>query len=417
MRFAQRLNYMGGICDCCFVKWYFNMNNLSDSGHVVTVGLLWHSVNSANLGIGALTASNVAIVEKVARENNWKVRFKIMGWLDPEPSYIQADNIEIFPMRGRDLLLPGGLYKALCDCDLVFDISAGDSFADIYGTRRFVFNVLAKFNVFLSRRPLILSPQTVGPFTRWWSKLLAGILMKSARHVVTRDYLSTDFLKSYKLGNRVSEATDVAFRLPFNLIKQDGEHINIGLNVSGLLFNGGYTKDNMFSLETDYPTLVRALLSRFVEIKNCKVHLIGHVNSLTQQVEDDYRVASFLASEFPGTILAPRFENPSAAKSYIATMDFFAGARMHACIAAFSSGVPVLPMAYSRKFEGLFGTLGYKHLADCRTQTNDEIIGVVMKAFKERSTLKSDVDICRQRAEKKLEVYEDIIADTFRELA
>ena len=89
--------------------------------------------------------------------------------------------------------------------------------------------------------------------------------------------------------------------------------------------------------------------------------------------EDDYRASATLAEAFPGTVLAPAFQSPSEAKSYIAALDFFMGARMHACIAAFSSGVPVMPMAYSRKFEGLFGTIGYDRTVDCTSETAEAI--------------------------------------------
>ena len=90
-------------------------------------------------------------------------------------------------------------------------------------------------------------------------------------------------------------------------------------------------------------------------------------------VEDDLTANKTLAEEFPGVIVAPRFEGPSEAKSYISGLDFFCGSRMHACIAAFSSGVPVLPIAYSRKFAGVFGSLGYDRIADAKTQTTEQI--------------------------------------------
>lgn len=386
------------------------METTSTNNAPITVGLLWHSANSDNLGVGALTVSNIAIVENIADQLGRTVKFKILGWRDPEPAYVKGDNIEVVSLRARDFLDPSGLYSAIRGCDLVLDISAGDSFADIYGAKRFMFNILAKANVVAARRTFILSPQTVGPFQRWWARILAGIFMRRATKVVTRDSLSTSFLKDFGLDNKIVEATDVAMRLPYTPPKKKtGSKTAIGLNVSGLLFNGGYTQDNMFSLVADYPALIRKLITHFQSLPDCEIHLVGHVISHGQAVEDDYRVAELLVEEFPGAILAPRFANPSDAKSYIAGMDFFAGARMHACIAAFSSGVPVLPMAYSRKFAGLFGTLEYKHLADCKTQTAEEIIDIIITAFERRAELKKEVDISFAIAEKKLGAYEEVL--------
>ncbi|WP_311029151.1 polysaccharide pyruvyl transferase family protein [Mesorhizobium koreense] len=382
-----------------------------------TIGLLWHSANSDNLGIGALTAAHIAVLEGLARDLGFGVRFKILGWRDPGPVYIQGTNVEVVPLRARDVPRPGGLYAAIRSCDLILDISAGDSFADIYGTWRFIFNVLSKAVVLAGRRPLILSPQTIGPFERWWTRWLASLAIRGARKIVTRDALSTAYMREMRLDRKLIEATDLAIRLPFDPPppRVNGP-VRVGLNISGLLFNGGYSQDNMFSLLADYPALARSLCAHFVALPDCELHLVGHVNSQRHAVEDDYRVAKTLAIEFPGVVVAPRFDNPSAAKSYIATMDFFAGSRMHACIAAFSSGVPVLPIAYSRKFSGLFGTLGYRHLADCKTQTAEEISDAVITAYERRGQLRLDGEKALMAADGKLSAYEDVLRGALQEI-
>ena len=70
---------------------------------------------------------------------------------------------------------------------------------------------------------------------------------------------------------------------------------------------------------------------------------------------------------------------------------------MHATIGAFSSGVPVMPMAYSRKFNGLFvDTLQYDAMVDMKTQSDEEIFSVIKSAFSRRLELKN---IIRQRME------------------
>ena len=264
---------------------------------------------------------------------------------------------------------------------------------------------------------MILSPQTIGPFQTWWSKKLAGLMMTAAKKVVTRDKLSSDYLKEMGLGQKLIESTDVAFRLPYRASQTKVRELTrVGLNVSGLLFNGGYNKNNMFSLSADYKDLMRSLCTHFTALPNTELHLVGHVNSERHDVEDDYRICELLASEFPSAIVAPRFVSPSDAKTYIATMDFFAGSRMHACIAAFASGVPVLPIAYSRKFAGLFGTLDYNHLADCKSQRTEEIFAVVIEAFDRREELKVDVKRSTQLAYTKLQSYKELLRKTLGDI-
>ncbi len=384
----------------------------------LTIGLLWHSAVSDNLGVGALTVSQIAIVEKVAAGIGVGVRFVILGWRDPRPSYIEAPNVTRFEMSGRDLVSPGGLYSAVRGCDLVLDIGAGDSFADIYGPGRIRKMLLAKFIVHAARRPMILSPQTMGPFSRAWARQGALASIRRCRAVFTRDTLSTAFLRDIGFTGTIGEATDVAMRLPCDPpVSRDGGPVRVGLNVSGLLMNGGYTGRNMFGLTTDYPALIREILRRFTAMEGVETHLVGHVISESQPIEDDFRASEALAGEFPGTILAPRFDSPSEAKSYIAGMDFFMGARMHACIAAFSSGVPVIPMAYSRKFSGLFGTLGYDRTVECTTGTNEAILEAVFTGFEDRAALKAEVDAAFARAEARLAPYEAALADTLGDLA
>ena len=63
---------------------------------------------------------------------------------------------------------------------------------------------------------------------------------------------------------------------------------------------------------------------------------------------------------------------------------------MHSTIGAFSSGVPVVPMAYSRKFNGLFcDTLQYDAMVDLKRQTCDEILSNIIAFYNERENLKS----------------------------
>ena len=118
-----------------------------------------------------------------------------------------------------------------------------------------------------------------------------------------------------------------------------------------------------------------------------------------------------MAKEFPGVVEAPRFQSPSEAKSYIAGLDFFMGARMHACIAAFSSGVPVVPMAYSRKFAGLFGTLGYDYTVDCTSETREAILAKVIAAFEDRATLETQRAAALKEGFRKLDRYSDALRD------
>lgn len=379
----------------------------------ITIGLLRHSSNSANLGVGALTISNIALIENVAKSLRISVRFKIFQWKDPERDYVVQNNVEVIRLRAKHVFLHPFFLKHICKCNVVFDLSAGDSFSDIYGIKRFIFDSCLKFSTLFVRRKLILSPQTIGPFQRNWVKFIAGLLMKASNTVLTRDGLSTQYLSSFDLKEKLIEATDIAFVLPYDSPEKPKKTdiVNVGINVSGLLFNGGYTGENMFQLKVDYPVMIRLLIRQFQKIDKCQIHLIGHVVPQNMPVENDHLVGMTLVKDFPGVIVAPKFDHPSQAKSYISNMDFFCGSRMHACIAAFSSGVPVLPLAYSRKFEGVFNSVGYSWGADLKKMSDNEVVEMILLAFNRRAELLSHIEKSKIVIEQRLNVYKSVIRE------
>jgi colanic acid/amylovoran biosynthesis protein len=182
----------------------------------LTVGLLWHSFSSDNLGVGALSESQVAICEAAAARAGVDVRFIVFGTSGGRDYTPTGKNIRIGSPISLKQLVTGRspFLRELEECDLVLDIGEGDSFTDIYGMRRFRVHIASKIAVLAKRRPLILSPQTIGPFDRWYTRWIAKQLMKRCDRVYARDGLSTEYLNSIGLKENVSEAIDVAFRLP-----------------------------------------------------------------------------------------------------------------------------------------------------------------------------------------------------------
>lgn len=287
------------------------------------------------------------------------------------------------------------LYKLFRDADCIMDIGQGDSFADIYGAKRFAridkVHKLAR----LFRKPYFLLPQTIGPFQNPAVRKKAVKSVSKAAFVMTRDRQSLDYVNELTNGKaNAKEYIDVAFFLPYNKIEFNKDEVHVGLNISGLLWNGGYTHDNQFGLKADYQQMIRKIIDYFLSIDGVKLHLISHVASGIRNTESDYAVLYDLWKEYHSEqiTLAPFFHSPIEAKDYIAGLDFFMGARMHATIAAFSAGVPVVPMAYSRKFNGLFvDTLLYNHIVDLKVDDESTVLTKVEDCFAQRESLKQEI--------------------------
>lgn len=377
----------------------------------VRVCLIMHSTRSDNLGVGALTVSEIEILRRVAADIGREIEITVMDSKDRRAPYVSGPDIRVVDMNSKTILSPFGYFATALRADLVIDIGAGDSFADIYTASRLNRMFALKFITHLAFTPLVLAPQTVGPFTKPVSRLLANLSMRLCAVVATRDRLSTDAARAMGVKRDIIEASDLALLLPYDppAPRQPGSPARVGINVSGLLMGGGYTGQNEFGLEMDYPGLIHDLIRHFQgHPDGCEVHLVPHVivPDGNMSLEDDYRACAALAQTFPGTVLAPAFASPSEAKSYIAGLDFFMGARMHACIAAFSSGVPVIPMAYSRKFAGLFGSIGYDRTVDCTTESAQVIRDKIVAAYENRDVLADEAAQALENGLDRLSQYE-----------
>lgn len=380
----------------------------ASSANKIHVGLLWHSPNSGNLGVGALTVANMALIDAAAEQAGIEAHYTILGFADPgAPIYVSHPRLQVVPLTGR-ALMPGGTYgAALRRLDVVIDIGGGDSFAEIYGAKRFTYLMLTKVLARLRRVPLVLAPQTIGPFTRQPYRALATAIMRSAEMVVVRDPMSYAAAQEMSGAIRLIQTADVAFALPYDPAPQrDDGKVRVGINASGLLFNRGYSGTNEFGMELDYPEYTRQLIVRLLAEPGVELWLVPHVNSDVLPMDDDWTVAQRLQQEFPALHLAPRFGSPSEAKSFISGLDFLIAGRMHACIAAFSAGVPVIPVAYSRKFAGLFtALLDYDHMLPVRGMQTEAALTFTLECFHRRAELRAEVARGTGRARELLDGY------------
>lgn len=355
---------------------------------IVLLGL---DFNSANLGCSALGYSFLNILGKISKENNINLDITSVNYNKFE--LIEKNyKIKDLNIRYNKLIFYIKYIKAIINSDFVFDFTGGDSFTDIYGKDRFLRESFLKIIVIWCNRKLILGPQTIGPFKSTWIKNIAYLIMKKSKQVYTRDKISFDYVKKMKIN--AINITDVALMLPNEkvYIEKDNNVLNIGINVSGLLWNGGYTRNNQFGLKFNYQAYIEEIIKIFINM-GAKIYLIGHV--LPKEIdspENDYVVCQKIHEQYPETVLAPRFKTPMEAKGYIANMDFFIGSRMHATVAAFSMKVPTVSIAYSRKFKGLYGSLGYDYVIDAKETTLNEAINKTIFYKENILLLKEDLE-------------------------
>ncbi len=381
----------------------------------VSIGLLWHSATSGNLGVGALTVANIAIIAQACRDIGLEPQFSLFGMRDGDCPPVVSSDVTINVMTMKYLLAPGGYAADLRGIDIMIDIGAGDSFADIYAAKRFFMIWMSKYLVVRRKIALIFAPQTIGPFTGRVYRRLAGWIMNRAAMVVARDGASLALAEQLAPHAKCCLAADVAFSLPFesrtaerHAVSGTGR-VRFGINVSGLLFSQAESGENRFGLSFDYAWFIRRLLKDLSAQPGVEILLVTHAISGGDATDDDDAIANRMAGEFPNVTRVANFNHPSEAKSFISSLDFLVASRMHACIAAFSSGTPVMPVAYSRKFEGVFGLLGYNRLVPVQGIDGETAVATVMAAFDNRATLAAEIVDGMESVASLLDTYRNVL--------
>jgi len=293
---------------------------------------------------------------------------------------------------------------AALQSDWIGDIRGGDSFSDIYGMRRLIVGTLPILAVYWLKGGIVLLPQTYGPYKSWLARQVARFIINRASVILSRDRASLDVITSLTSGKQCGEfCPDVAFVLDASPpevpaieppLPPLGLQTLIGLNVNGLLFNGGYNRANMFGLKLDYRDFLLRLVTVLLADPQTHVLFVPHTFAPPQSVESDQtaseNVRKLLPPPFQGRLhMVTKEYDQHEIKGVIGICDFFIGSRMHSCIAALSQNIPTVGVAYSKKFHGVFDSIGVSDwVIDGRALDSGEAIEKVLILFRQRQVLK-----------------------------
>ncbi len=300
------------------------------------------------------------------------------------------------------------LASTLQQARLLIDISAGDSFSDIYGQHRYDGVCFLKEVMLRLGKPVIFLPQTYGPFATDESRERASQLVREARACWARDEDSfqvlRDLLKDDFDPAKHRQGVDVAFLLPVKTPSKtvtelveaksaNGQRM-IGLNISGLVYNTPEQSKVEFKLKADYRRVVHELLLGLLEQSEHQVALISHVFGGNDR-DSDPPACQAVYEQLPTHLrervwVAPTFDDPREIKWLISQCDWFCGTRMHATIAGLSSGTATASIAYSMKTRGVFESCGVAdQVIDPRHLDTEEVVRQTLQSFHDRDTTRA----------------------------
>ena len=295
----------------------------------------------------------------------------------------------------------------LSRADAVLDLSAGDSFTDLYGQVRLKTVTEPKRAALRAGRPLILLPQTYGPFNTADGRRLAERLIRSAAIAYSRDPRSHDCLLELAGADtdrsKLRRGVDIAFALEprtpapgvAEVVTSLRQVVTAGVNVSGLLQDEA--AHARFGLAGNYLITMTSLVRRLLAAE-AHVVLVPHVHVAGGLGESDIgaikRLLESLApTERERVTTLPPDLGAAEAKWCIGQLDWFVGSRMHSTIAALSTLTPAAAYAYSDKTLGVFQTCGVgDQVVDARRLGGEEAVSRILESFAAR-------DLTRQRLE------------------
>ena len=336
----------------------------------------------------------------------------------------------------------GGRFRRTLDnATAIVDISGGDSFTDLYRDQVWKTIQVPKFLAKRLSKPLILLPQTIGPFQDSKKEAIAAELIRYAELSCSRDAEGFRVLEKLsgfegvEKNEKLHSGVDMAFLLKpmppdqktadqFRRIREDAETL-VGLNVSGLIWFSelrAQQRGDSHGVDLQYKKVMRQFVEEMVGGKGCHLVLTPHVLAPRGSFESDLAASEDLremvSSDLQSRVhVLPGTYDESEIKWAISQFDWFAGARMHPTIAGLSSGVPTLNLAYSIKAKGVFETVSQGHsLADLRTLSDGDLLETMCSHFNSRSLYADELKVSIPDATRCAEAQADRIASVIESM-
>lgn len=396
------------------------------------LGLFGASLDTGNLGVSALGLGSIGGFLRTGREFS----FTVFGWRPgrSRARYEGADwatEVEILGCyASRRYYSPSNLQQCrlaaklglarihptlsrILDLDAILDVSGGDSFCDLYGDARFRSTSYPKILALELGIPLVLLPQTLGPFYKPEHQTVARDILLRSQQVWTRDPRSLDFLREF-LGadfdpSRHRVCVDVGFGLtpkePRDPSLRDrvaafrsSTPLLLGVNVSGLLYLPPDQSRPQFGFLDSYREIAIETLRSLLSNTEAKILLVSHERPAHDPGRSDAAACEDLRSQLSAeqaerVLPVPHVDDAGEVKWVIGQCDWFTGARMHACIAALSQGIPTATVAYSDKARGVAETAGAGEWAlDPRTQPLEDLVAQTLASVRQREAMAASID-------------------------
>ena len=303
------------------------------------------------------------------------------------------------------------------ECDLVIS-TADESFKEgsVY-MRLNVYWMLNWWTILFSRmveilivkrllaKPLIVFPNSIGPFQTRVGLLLARIIFANVDLVMLREVHSYGLFKKLDVKTPSMLTTDVAllFRCPGSKVGRSLPPRAVG--VCPALYALSFSADEVRGYIASHAAVLDYLVG---ECKHNVVFLPHEVSPVKPQ--DDLQISRAIVGEMKHANNTRIIETSSVDefKSLLSQLDFLITSRMHPAVLACAANVPTLMLVYDHKQTGFFAQLGLTdYMLPVRDITRDTLL-------KKVSLLLGNMDKVKTELRLRVPVLQDDLRTSIR---
>ena len=330
----------------------------------------------------------------VRRGSRWRVGN--LAWLVPA-SIVPILTYRLFG-KALFVLTPLDLratVQAYIQADMVVSKPGGFLYSSGRGVT-FAVSIYTMLAAWLAGKPLYMCPQSIGPLTRSWERVLLKWTLERVRIVMVREPVSLGELQALGLSDqRCHLLPDLAFGFPgapapsakewlqAQGIRSDGDKPLLGMTV----IRWG-AQNPRFTRQTEYEAACARAARFFIEQYDGQVVLFPQVWGPSVSQDDRVaarRVAGYLHDLNRSVFMIEDPISPDLLKAVYGLTDLFVGTRMHSNIFCLSEGVPVIAIGYQPKTRGIIQMVGLERwMIDIERVSGQALIGLLEALWDER---------------------------------
>lgn len=287
----------------------------------------------------------------------------------------------------------GREFNAYVQADLIVDLS-GDGYSDEMTPLGSIIHSLQLLPGLIMGKKIFICAQSLGPFNTSYTRFISKYVFNKVTLLTVREHLSKKYLESIGLKRTIHVTGDCAFgmspyisedinrwHMKFDNWKKEGQLI-IGVTLSRRLSRFMFSEYGDRAQKYDlYVETMANIIDQIINKYNCKIVFIPHV--LGPSLADDritHRDIAKRIKHLEHVIMIEKPFHTNEMKALISKVDYILSARMHALVAAYSTGIPGVAIGYSHKYKGIIGEmLGLESVfIDVRSLERDVFINEII---------------------------------------